>query len=152
MNSSNKHSKIAHICTSYSVIKLPVCASSTSSSSCLNKSSTNWTWLLVGGTTRQQRINPTTEGSNSPLERWDSGSNLSLNILTKGNSTGGRIPHPGRTIRRRPARRTVHEDGGDPRRRGGPRRRAEARLPGQLDGGRRHASLGGSTPSGGVPP
>ena len=102
--------------------------------------STNWTWLFVGGTTRQQRINPTTEGSNSPLERWASGSNLSLNILTKGNSTGGRIPHPRRTICRGPARRPVHEDGGDPRRRG------------VLDGGRRRGSLGSSTVGGGTPP
>ena len=144
MNSSNKHGKIAHIYASYSVIKLPVCASSTSSSSCSNKSSTNWTRLLVGGTTRR-RINPTPEGSNSLLERWASGSKLSLNILTKGNSSGGRIPHPGRTIRRRPARRPVHEDGGDPRHRGGPRRRAEARVPGRLDGERRGASLSGLT-------
>ena len=78
--------------------------------------------------------------STSPLERWASGSNLSLNILTKGNSTGGRIPHPRRTICRRPARRPVHEDGGDPRRRG------------VLDGGRRHGSLGSSTVGGGTPP
>ena len=34
---------------------------------CSNKSSTNWTWLLVGGTTRQC-INPTPEGSNSPVD------------------------------------------------------------------------------------
>ena len=67
MNSSNKHGKTAHIYASYSVIKLPVCASSTSSSSCSNKSSTNWTRLLVGGTTRR-RINPTPEGSNSPVD------------------------------------------------------------------------------------
>ena len=109
------------------------------------------------------------------MERWASGSNLSLNILTKGNNSGGRIPHPRRTIHRRPARRPIHEDGGDPRRRGvldggrrrgslgsstvgggtppwAARRRVEGRLHGQLDGGRRHASLGGSTVSGGAPP
>ena len=91
----------------------------------------------------------------------------SLDILTKGNSSGGRIPHPCRMIHRRPARRPIHEDGGDPRRRGvldggrrrsslgsstvgggtppwAARRRVEGRLPGQLDGGRRHASLCGS--------
>ncbi|KAG2566308.1 hypothetical protein PVAP13_7NG198917 [Panicum virgatum] len=69
--------------------------------------------------------------------------------------SGGRIPHPHRTIRMRAA--GILDPGGSSTAGGGAlswaaRRRADGRFPGRLDDGQRGASLGGSSAGRWVPP